>query len=298
MKIRKSTGERVFDSFNVIILFLFCLTILYPFVQQIMLSISPPSEARLIGLHLYVKNPTLDAYKRIFFSGVIFEAYYWTILRTIIGTILTVLVSAMISYPLSKRYLWGRKLWMWLVVFTMFFSGGLVPTYLLVRSLHLTNTIWSLVLPGMLSAFNIIIIRNYFSSLPEELEESARMDGANDIFIFFRIIMPLSTPVIATITLWTMVWHWNSWFDAMIYITNDKIKVLQVVLRQTLNDASQMSGMNELLALNEIEMAGQLYTPESVKSAILIVVVLPILCVYPFLQKYFVKGIMIGAVKG
>jgi putative aldouronate transport system permease protein len=298
MKIKKSLGEKVFEIFNITIMVLFCITIVYPFVQQIMLSFSTPNEASIIGLHLWVKNPTLDAYKRLFVSDVIFKAYYWTILRTVIGTCLTVTVSAMLAYPLSKKYYWGRKVWMGLIVFTMFFSGGLVPTYILVRNLHLTNTIWALIIPGLCSAWNIIIIRNFFASLPDEVEESAKIDGANDIKIFFEIILPLSTPILATVTLWTMVGHWNSWFDAMIYITGNKIKVLQIVLRETLNDATQMSGFNELLAISEMDKQGQAYTPESIKAAILLIVTLPILCVYPFLQKYFVKGIMIGAVKG
>lgn len=298
MKIRKNGAEMAFDFFNIAILTLLCITILYPFWQQVVISFSQPADAQLISLHLFTLHPTFDAYKRIFMGGTIFKAYYWTTYRTIVGTFLTVIVSSMMAYPLAKTYLWGRKFWMWIVVFTMFFGGGLVPTYLLVKNLHLTNTIWSLILPGLVSAWNIIILRNFYYSIPEELEESARMDGANDLFIFFRIVIPLSAPVIATVTLWTLVGHWNSWFDALIYITGNKIKVLQILLREVLNDAGQMSGMNPLLAGSEGDMLGQQYTPESIKAAILMVVILPIVCVYPFLQKYFVKGIMVGAVKG
>ena len=204
----------------------------------------------------------------------------------------------MLAYPLAKTQLWGRKFWMWIVVFTMFFGGGLIPTYLLIRNLHLFNTIWALVLPGLVSAWNIIILRNFFYSIPEELEESARIDGANDLLIFFRIVIPLSAPVIATVTLWTMVAHWNSWFDALMYTTGGKIRILQIVLREVLDNANQMSGASGRLNLNEVEMQGQLYSPESIKAAILMAVIIPIVCVYPFLQKYFVKGIMVGAVKG
>ncbi|WP_054023587.1 carbohydrate ABC transporter permease [Bacillus sp. FJAT-28004] len=298
MKIRKNKSEKIFDFMNITILMLLSLTILYPFWQQVVLSFSQPAEAQLIGLHLYTLHPTLDAYKRIFSGDTIFKAYYWTTYRTIVGTLLTVLVTSMMAYPLAKTYFWGRKFWMWIVVFTMFFGGGLVPTYLLVKNLHLTNTVWALILPGLVTAWNIIILRNFYYSIPDELEESARMDGANDLFIFFRIIIPLSAPVIATVTLWTLVGHWNAWFDALIYITNNNIKVLQIVLREVLSDANQMSGMNPLLAANVADMQGQQYTPESIKAAILMVVILPIVCVYPFLQKYFVKGIMVGAVKG
>ena len=296
MKIKKSTGEKVFDTLNVVVMVLFCLTIIFPFIQQIVISFSPPGEANAISLHLYPKKPTLDAYKRIFLGGAIYNAYFWTTIKTIIGTFLTVTITAMIAYPLSKKWFYGRKLWMGLVVFTMFFNGGLIPNFLLVRNLHMNNTIWSLIIPGLCTAWNIIIIRNFFMAMPEELEESATIDGANDIIIFFKIIIPLSTPVLATVTLWTMVGHWNAWFDAMIYITNGKIKVLQLLLRETLANANQMSGTDKTMV--DVEMLGQEYTPESVKAAVLMLVITPIMCVYPFLQKYFVKGIMVGAVKG
>ncbi|KRF18435.1 carbohydrate ABC transporter permease [Paenibacillus sp. Soil787] len=295
MTIQKNRSEKTFDFMNITILMVLSLTILYPFWQQLVLSFSQPAEAQLISLHLYTLHPTLDAYKRIFIGDTIYKAYYWTAYRTIAGTLLTVLVTSMMAYPLAKVYLWGRKVWMWIVVFTLFFGGGLVPTYLLVKNLHLTNTVWSLILPGLVTAWNIIILRNFYYSIPDELEESARMDGANDLFIFFRIIIPLSAPVIATVTLWTLVGHWNAWFDALIYITDNKIKVLQIVLREVLNDANQTSGLDPQLA---VDLQGQQYTPESIKAAILMVVILPIVCVYPFLQKYFVKGILVGAVKG
>ncbi|WNR45954.1 carbohydrate ABC transporter permease [Paenibacillus roseipurpureus] len=295
MRVHKSFAEQLFNIGNIAVMCLVCMTIIYPFWQQVVLSFSRPEDAQLIGLHLYTTHPTLDSFRRIFMGSTIYKAYYWTIVRTVLGTILTVGVTTMMAYPLAKVYLLGRKFWMWIVVFTMFFSGGLVPTYLLVKNLHLTNTIWSLVLPGLVSAWNIIIIRNFYYSIPDELEESARMDGAHDMYIFVRIIFPLSAPVIATVTLWTLVGNWNAWFDALMYITNNKIKVLQIVLREVLNDANQMSGANPS---DVAELAGQQYTPESIKAAILMVVILPIVCVYPFLQKYFVKGIMVGAVKG
>ncbi|MGG6312361.1 carbohydrate ABC transporter permease [Paenibacillus macerans] len=295
MKIRKSLSEKTFDLFNAVFMIALCLTIVFPFWQQIVISFSPPGEANKIGLHLFPESPTMDAYKRIFAGGTILKAYFWTILRTVLGTFLTLLVTAMMAYPLSKKGFYGRPLWMGLVVFTMFFSGGLVPTFLLVRDLHLTNTIWALVLPGLCSAWNILIIRNFFVSIPEEVEESAKIDGANDMYVFYKIIIPLSTPVLATVALWTMVFHWNSWFDALIYNTNGQIKVLQMLLREVLQDANMMTDTSVLL---DLASEGSHYTPESVKAAILMLVVTPILFVYPFLQKYFVKGIMIGAVKG
>ena len=148
MKSKHTLANKSFDLINITLLLLLCLTIVYPFWQQVVISFSKPNEARIIGLHLYTTHPTLDSYKRIFFGGTILKAYYWTIYRTVLGTLLTVVVSAMLAYPLAKTQLWGRKFWMWIVVFTMFFGGGLIPTYLLIRNLHLFNTIWALVLPG------------------------------------------------------------------------------------------------------------------------------------------------------
>ena len=295
MKIKDSLGERIFDKINIIFMILLCVTIIFPFAQQLVISISKPEEISKLGLHLFTANPTLDAYKRIFLTNTLVNAFGLTIFKTVVGTTLSVLISCMLAYPLSKRWLVGQKFWMGLVVFTMFFSGGMIPTYILVRGLHLTNTIGALILPGLCTAWNIIIIRNFFSSLPEELEESSKIDGANDLIIFWKIIMPLSKPIIATITLWTLVGHWNAWFDAMIYIRKPSMKVLQIVLRETINDASNISG--DAIS-QELGLSGSQYTSESIKAATLLVVTFPILCVYPFLQKYFVKGIMIGSVKG
>ncbi|QAY66975.1 carbohydrate ABC transporter permease [Paenibacillus protaetiae] len=294
---KKSLGARLFDVFNITLMLFICVTIVFPFVQQAVISISPPDESSEIGLHLYTLKPTFDSFKQIFATGSIWDAYYWTILRTVLGTILTVVVSAMLAYPLSKRYLLARKVWMGLIVFTMFFGGGLIPTYLLVKDLHMLNTVWALIIPGLCSAYNIVIIRNFFTSLPIEVEESAYMDGANDVTVFFKIVLPLSAPIIATVTLWSLVGQWNAWFDAMIYISNGEIKVLQILLRDVLNNA-QDAALANIRGVENVDMSGQRYTAESVKAAILLVTTIPIIMVYPFLQKYFVKGIMIGAVKG
>ncbi|UKS29480.1 carbohydrate ABC transporter permease [Paenibacillus sp. HWE-109] len=255
---KKSIGARIFDIFNIALMLFICLTIVFPFVQQVVISMSQPNESSEIGLHLYTKNPTLDSYRQIFSMGSVLEAYYWTILRTVLGTVLTVVISAMLAYPLSKRYLLGRKVWMGLIIFTMFFGGGLIPTYLLVKELHMLNSIWSLVLPGLLSAYTIVIIRNFFTALPVEVEESAYMDGANDITVFFKIVLPLSAPIIATVTLWSMVGQWNAWFDAMIYVSNGEIKILQLLLRDVLNNA-QDAAMTDVKGFETVDMSGQKY---------------------------------------
>ena len=292
----KTTGEKIFNVFNILLMICLSLTIVFPFWQQIVISISPPNEASTVNLHLYTLKPTLDAYKDIFGKGTIGEAYFWTILKTLMSTLLTVIVSTMLAYPLSKKYLVGRKYYMGLIIFTMFFSGGMIPSFLLVKNLKLMNTIWALVLPGLCSAYNIIIIRNFFTSLPVEIEEAAFIDGAGEMTVFFKIILPLSMPIIATIALWTMVGSWNAWFDALLYIHNDEIKILQMVLRKTLQEAANSSDVYS--AQHEVAATARLYTRESLQAAMLMSVTLPILATYPFLQKYFVKGIMIGSVKG
>jgi putative aldouronate transport system permease protein len=278
-----------------ILLSLLSLTIVFPFWQQIVISVSPPSEASTVNLHLFTLRPTLDAYKDILRSGVLLEAYAWTIMKTAVGTFLSVIVSTMLAYPLSKKYLIFRKGWMGFIIFTMFFGGGLIPTFLLVRDLRLMNTIWALILPGLCSAYTVVIIRNFFMSLPVELEEAAYIDGANEVMVFFRIVLPLSMPIIATVSLWSIVGSWNAWFDALIYLNDNKIKILQIVLRKTIQEAVNSS---DVLSVYEEVATGRQYTRESLQAATLMAVTLPVLITYPFLQKYFVKGIMIGSVKG
>lgn len=294
---RRSTGDRVFDVVNVGLILLLCVTIVYPFLNQITLSVSNRVDAMAKGLHLFphLGRMTLESYRRVLLGGSIPPAFLWTVLRTALGTSITVTVLIMMAYSMSKRYLPYRNFWTFLVVFTMFFSGGLVPTFLLVRSLGMMNTIWALVLPPVANAFSLIIARNFMMSVSEELAESARIDGANDVTILFRIYVPVSMPIIATLSLWSMVQHWNSWFDALIFIQRPPIRILQDILRRVLIDASFTATSIDEQAL---AMEFQEYTPESLRAAILMVVTIPIVLTYPFFQRYFVKGIMIGSLKG
>lgn len=298
--IRRTTGERVFDTINVVFMVVLSLTIIYPFLQQITMSLSPVDQALKVGLKLFPTRVTFASYRRIFATGQITRAYYYTILRTVVGTSLTMVVSSALAYPLAKKYLPLRNLWTSLIVFTMFFSGGLIPTYFLIRNVGIMNTVWALILPALVDPFAMIIMRNYFMSLPEELDESAKMDGASELLIFARIIIPISKPILATVALWTIVFHWNSWFDAMIYIQTPRINVIQMVLRRVLLESNLMfSGMgSDVQVAQQSDASVRQFTPETVKAAILMVSTLPVLLVYPFLQKYFVKGIMIGSLKG
>ena len=302
MALQRPLGEKVFDMANAVLMVLLCITILYPFMRQITLSLSTAEEAMKIGFKAFPRPGamSLASYGRILQTPAIGNAYFWTVLRTALGTTLTVAVTMSMGYPLAKRYLPLRTVWTIFVLITMLFGGGIVPTFILVRSLGLINSIWSLILPILVDPFTLIIARNYLMALPEELEESARIDGANDLTVFARIVVPLSMPIIATVALWTMVLHWNSWFDALIYITSPKIKVLQILLRRVLLESNfSYSGLGaDVQAIQRQEELVRRYTPETIKASILMVSTLPILCTYPFMQRYFVKGIILGSLKG
>ena len=292
----RGKGDKVFDTINYTMLVLLAIITLYPFWYIVVISLSTQAEANKIGLHIFTANPNLDSYRSIFKNSYIYSAYGNTILRTVLGTLVNLVLTTMLAYAMSKKYLPNRNFYTSIVVFTMFFSGGLIPSYLLIRSLKLINTIWALIIPGAISTYNMIIIRNYFQSLPLELEESAKIDGANDVRILISIYLPVSTPVIATVALWCLVGHWNAWFDALIYTNgNQNLMVLQLLLRKLL-----IEGSNNLINASSLRIEDSSLAPstESIKAATIMVATVPILMVYPFIQKYFVKGIMIGSLKG
>lgn len=288
-----SKGEKIFDIFNYCFMLVLCATTLYPFMFLLSTSLAS-SEVALTQINFIPSSISWENYRRVFTNPLIASGYYNTLLRTIIGSFLGLMATFTLAYPLSKKYFPHRNFWTSIVVFTMFFSGGLIPTYLLVRNLNLMNTVWALVLPELINAFNLIIVRNYMMSLPNSLEESARIDGANDILILFRIILPICKPIIATIALWVAVWHWNSWFDSMIYSLKAEKQVVQLVMRRVVLEGSQQFMDMESISNN----GGRAVTPESIKAATVMVTTIPILLVYPFIQKYFVKGVMIGSLKG
>ena len=292
---RRGTGAVAFDAFNVVMLTLFVLTIVYPFWTTILLSFSSPSEATTLGFHIWIDTWTTSAYQFAFSRyGRIDIAYRNSVLRTVLGTAITLVITFMAAYPLAKRNLPGRRLMTGYVLVTMFFSGGLVPLYLLVRSLGLINTLWSLVLPHVAMGYYIVILRNYIMSIDHAYEEAALMDGANYPEILLRVILPLSKPIVATIALWSAVFHWNAWFDALIYIRDESKIVLQMLLRRLIQD----------LRLIQDDMYGfmdetMLELPtEAVKAAIAIITIGPIVLGYPFVQRYFIKGIFVGSLKG
>jgi len=290
---RSSAGEKVFDVFNYIFMFILCLTTIYPFLYLFSNSLAS-SEFAQTQITIIPKSITFENYKRVLTNPLISSGYYNTILRTAIGTFLGLVTTFALAYPLSKKYFPNRNFWTGIIVFTMFFGGGMIPTYILVRNLNLMNTIWALILPELVSAYNFIIVRNYMMSLPESIEESARIDGANDIIILIRIVLPVCKPILATVALWIAVWHWNSWFDSMIYSQKAEKQVVQLIMRRIVLEGSQ-----QVMNMSTMDESGlRVVTPESLKAATVMVTTIPILLVYPFIQKYFVKGVMLGSLKG
>lgn len=289
---RQSSGERMFNLVNLLFLGMVGLLCLYPFIYTVSISLSTAAEASRDGFHLFPRDISLVSYQMVLSNPNILGGYMNTLVRTLLGTVLTVTACSIAAYPLARKEMPHRALITFLIVFTMLFSGGMVPSYLLIKKLGLINSVWALVLPGMLAAFNIIIIKNFFQSLPESLGESARIDGAGEWAILFRIYMPLSKPVLATVALWSAVAHWNAWFDALLYITDDRKQVLQTFLQRIVIESS-----TQLMELGVTDTSIVQFTTETIKAATIVVTILPIICVYPFLQKYFVKGILLGGVK-
>lgn len=290
---RRNKGELLFDIFNVLFLISLGLVTLYPFVYNLSISLSTPGEANQLGLHIFPHQPTLDSYGKVARSPDILLYYWNTIKLTVIGTIVNIALLSSVAYPLSRRTFPHRKFLTFLLVFSMLFSGGLIPTYLIVKNLHLLNTIWALILPVAVSAFNVIILRNFYQSIPQELIDSAKVDGASELRILVRIVMPLSVPALAVIALWSAVGYWNTWFSALIYIKDASKQVLQVFLRQTVITQDNSFIGNMLSTQHQIVV-----TPETLKAATILFVMFPILLMYPFVQRYFVKGVMLGSIKG
>ena len=292
-KIRKPWGERLFDGFNVFIMALLAFSILYPFWNLLVQSFND-GYLNVNELHFVPVRFTWSNYTYVLKNEYVWSGYRETVIRTVLGTALGLLATIFGAYATSKAYLPMRKFFILLIVIPMFFSGGLIPSYLWNVQLGLRNTRWALMLPGLINSYNLIVMRNFFQGVPKDLEESARIDGANNIRILFSIYLPVSLAVIATITLWIMVGHWNSWFDATIYINQAELYPLQVVLRRIL-----LEGTQQLMDINpNLTNDSQAASPDNIKAATIFVCMLPIMCLYPFLQKYFVKGTLVGAIKG
>ncbi|AYB46156.1 MULTISPECIES: carbohydrate ABC transporter permease [Paenibacillus] len=291
--IKPTTSERIFDAANIVFLIFLSLMFVIPFLAVLSTSFISAEESMRRGAFVLIPE-RLDfaAYDVLLNRGkIILNAYQVTIFRVIVGTILNLLFTSMLAYGLARRSLPGRNALVLFIFLTMIFQGGLIPNYMLMDTLGLKDTLWVLILPSLISAWNLFILRNFFMGLPEELEESAVIDGATPLLILFKIVIPLSMPAMATIGLFYAVHHWNDWFGASIYMNDVNKMPVQVIMRNIL-----LTGITQNEA--QLEYVSNPPPAATLKSAVIIISTLPILFAYPFLQKYFVKGVMVGSIKG
>jgi len=287
---RFSPGDFLIELGMVII----CILILYPVWNVTVISFNDAQDAMLGGIYLWPRQFSLESYRVVFMNPAIMRAFFITIMRTIIGTVTGVFFTSMVAYAFSKRYIMGSKFYLTMGTITMFFGGGLIPYFILLRTIGLFDTFLVYIIPAMFNFFFCIIFMTFFREMPASLEESAKLDGANDFFIFIRIILPLSMPVIATITLFSGVGHWNDFFAGVMFIMDPNLEPIQTFLFRVVSGADAARTVVGLPA----GVAAQAVTALSVQLATMVVTTAPIICIYPFLQRYFVKGVMIGAIKG
>lgn len=288
---KPTLGEKTFNMVNVIVMVVLCFLTLYPFIYVALSSFSDPGLlAQHRGLIWKPYGFSLNAYKAVFDNPNILSGYSNTIFYVVVGTILNLIMTSLGAYFLSRRNVYFKNAVMFMIVVTMFFQGGLIPTYLLVSNLGLVDTVWAMIIPGAINTWNLIIMRTSFQAVPVSLEESAKIDGASEWTVMWRVIIPLSIPVMAVMVLFYAVGHWNAWFNAMIYLRDRNLYPLQLILREILITNSTDS-MTTNAGVDKMPIG------ETIKFATIMVATLPILVLYPFLQKYFVKGVMIGALK-
>ncbi|MGG1518832.1 carbohydrate ABC transporter permease [Paenibacillus oryzisoli] len=289
---KKTFGDWTLDVCVYGALILSGLVTLLPMANVLSKALSDESAVISGKVGIFPVGFQLDTMKFVVSSGQFLHSISVSLFVMVVGSVLAIGLTALTAYPLSKRHLPGIPFVLLLFIFTMLFNGGIIPNYLLMKELHLINSLWSLILPALISVFNLLVIKSYYESLPEALEESAKMDGARNFTILFRIILPLSTPVIATIALFYAVYFWNDYFHPMLYISNASLKPLQLYLRDIVMDADSSTAMNK--SVDDLMNV----SPEGIRSATVIASIIPMLLVYPFLQKHFVKGVLIGSVKG
>lgn len=298
MKVKRSYSDKIFDVVNIIVMLILLVIFTWPLWFVVIASFSDPNEVWMGNVLLLPKKVTLIAYEELLNYSSIWTGYKNTIFYTVVGTLVNLVMTVCAAYPLSRKDFVPRNFLMILFMITMYFSGGLIPTYLVVNKLHLLNTRWAMIIPGACSIYNVIITRTYFmNSIPHELQEAATLDGANSFQYLVKVVLPLSKPIMAVIGLYYAVGHWNDFYTALIYLNSEKLLPLQSFLRDLLMRAQttmnvSMSGMDAASIEAKMKLA------QTLKYSVIIVSTVPVLCIYPFIQKYFVKGVMIGSVKG
>ena len=300
MKIKTSKGDRTFQVINILIFAIFAIICAYPFYYLIINSISANDLSASGKVNFLPHGFQLENYVKVFQLNGLGTAAMVSLGRTVIGTICTVLASVYLGFMFTQQRMWHRKLWYRFMVITMYFNAGLIPMYMTMKTLHLTNSFWVYIIPAIVQPFNIIMAKSYVESIPPALQEAAEIDGAGTMTVFAKVILPTCKPIMATIAIWSAVGQWNSFQDTLIYITDQKLYSLQYLLYTYLNQASSLATMVQQSGGNVSAVANLAtqQTPTSIRMTISVIVVLPILFVYPIFQKSFVKGIMIGSVKG
>lgn len=295
MKRRISSSDKVFYAVIGIVMVFLTLIVLYPIVYIVSASFSSSTAVAAGEVWLWPVDFSIEAYKAVFNYSDLWIGYRNTIFYVIVGTIMNVAVEMICAYPLARKDLWGRSVISFLFTFTMLFGGGMIPNYLLVKSLGMLNTPWALLIPGLMSVYNVIVARTFIqNNIPEELLEASQIDGCNDIQFFFKMVLPLSKAIIAVLTLWHAVGHWNAYFSAFLYITNEKLYPLQIFLKEIL----VQSNVNSEVVSDVADALQMQNLKQLLKYAIIVVSTVPLFAFYPFVQKHFVKGVTIGSVKG
>lgn len=292
---KNSKGEKVFDTFNTILMIVLGILFIYPVLNVLAISLSGSSPILRGEVTFFPKEFDVAGYKDVFANKYIYISYANTIFVAAVGCVLSLVSISLAAYPMAYGDFYGKKLYTFMIIFTMWFGGGMVPTYLVMSGLGLVGTHWALILNFLMPAYYLIILRSFFKSIPYVLIESAKLDGANDLVCLFKIILPLSKPALATIALWVIVAHWNDFLNPLMYLNDRSMYTLQIVLNDIVLRAS-----GSLYELSDAVQAGDgtMTVPQQVQNAVIFVSMIPMLVVYPFVQKYFVKGVMIGSVKG
>lgn len=296
--IKKSADDMILNLVVYTIVAVVFVTTLYPFLYSIILSFNEGSDAVRGGIYFWPRKFTLENYKVVMSIDYIYSAMFITVARTVIGTLATLFFTGLFAFSISHKKLMFKNFYVVVMIITLYFSGGLVPYYMLLKQLGLTNNFLVYIIPNLLAVFNSIIMISFFKEIPDSIEEAAHIDGAGDLSIFFKIIVPISMPLFATMALYSGVWHWNAWSDSAFFITKKSLKTMSYVLISLINQTEAAARVKESGAMGTMNINQSSYTAETLRPAAMMTVVIPIICVYPFLQKYFMKGIMIGSVKG
>lgn len=297
---RRSKGEKVFSVFNVFFFIVFAFVCVYPFYYLIINSLSNNAASAAGDVNWVPQGIHFENYKAVFALDGLSRSALVSVGRTVIGTALTVIASAFLGFMFTQERMWHRKFWYRFVVITMYFNAGLIPMFITMKNLGLTNNFWVYVLPAIVQPFNIILVKTFIESIPRSLQEAAEVDGANVLTVFFRIVLPMCTPILATVAIFSAVGQWNSYQDTLLYMTDRNLWSLQYLLYSYINQANALAASVKAgagTAMNVAALATQ-QTPTSIRMTVSVIVVLPILFVYPFFQRFFVKGMMLGAVKG